>query len=121
MQWARMQVCVHRELSLLVHITNEGKRSPAAAGIAKAMGLTKGVWDYLLPVMRLVRYPTPISRAARPVGGLWIEMKKPKGKLTDEQKWWGDEMVKQGYATVVCYDWPQARAAILSYLRGNHV
>lgn len=110
MQWARMQSATIPELKLLFHITNEGKRTRAQAGIAKAMGLTRGVHDYLLPVRRAFGMVTVYS-------GLWIEMKKPGEKLTDEQDWWRRRMEDQGFKTITCFSWPEARQAVLDYLR----
>lgn len=109
MEWARLQAPILRELYLLVHIPNEGRRTKAEAGIAKAMGLKKGVWDYVLPVVR-GRVP-----------GLWIEMKKPGASLTPEQRWWGVQMAREGFSTYVAYQWPQAREAILAHLRGRRL
>jgi hypothetical protein len=115
MQWVAMQSHAYPDLQLLFHVTNEGKRSRAAAGIAKAMGLKKGVHDYFLPVPRMVPYPAPM-RGFYLACGLWIEMKKPDEALTTEQKWWGERMREKRYVTKTCYSWPQARDVLMDYL-----
>jgi len=93
------------ELKWLFHIPNGGSRHIAEAAKLKAMGVKRGVPDIFLPV-----------RSANFIG-LWIELKKPiKGIVSDEQDEWLDYLMKQGYATRVCFGWEEARDALLEYL-----
>lgn len=117
-EWAHLQVPAVPALNTLVYIANDAKRSPAAAGIAKAMGLRAGVWDYLLAFPREVRYPLP-ARGMRIYNGLWIEFKSPNDKLSKEQKWWGELMREAGYATHVSRTWPNAAETIKAYIDGK--
>lgn len=104
-EWASMMSGVHPELKLMYHVPNEGKRSKAAAGILKSMGLKRGVPDICLPV--------PRGR----FHGLYVELKRVKGgKATKEQLWWLEQLDRQGYAVTICRGWKQASQNILAYL-----
>jgi hypothetical protein len=107
-QWAHLQTHAIPDLTKLIYIPNDAKRTRAEAGIVKAMGLRKGVWDYFLACGR------EFSGGVR--HGLWIEMKSPKDGLRDEQQRWGELMLEEGYATAVVRSWVGAREAILTYL-----
>ncbi len=104
-EWANMMAGIHPELRLMYHVPNEGKRSKAAAGILKAMGLKPGVPDICLPV--------PRGR----FHGLYVELKRVEGgKATKEQLWWLEQLDWQGYAVTICRGWKQASQNILAYL-----
>lgn len=51
--------------------------------------------------------------------GLAIELKKEKGKVTPEQKYWILELSKRGYYALVCFGSVQARDVIEKYLENN--
>lgn len=71
-------------------VPNGGGRSKAEAGRLKAEGVTKGVSDIF---------------CAMPQGsfhGLYIEMKSPDGRVSDEQDTWLSESRALGYAGAVC-------------------
>lgn len=116
-KWARLEA-VHgnrSDLAWLHHIPNGGARSKAAAGKLKAEGTRRGVWDYCLP--------TPNSQ----YHGIYIELKEPgernkkQGGLTDDQVKFGTFVHRKGYATVVAYEWTEAREALVAYLDGKAV
>ena len=90
------------ELERLVMIPNGAGMLPGVGGQAKAMGLTKGVWDLFLAVPRL------------PWGGLWIEMKSRNGSLSDAQIAW--QAGGSGYQHYVARSWSAAAEAVLEYL-----
>ena len=92
------------ELKWLFHIPNGGSRHIAEATKLKAMGVKRGVPDIFLPV-RTTNYI-----------GLWIELKKAGGKISNEQIEWLYYLSAQGYATRVCLGWEQGRDALLEYL-----
>jgi len=108
MQWAELNQRRIPVLRHLFHIPNEGKRSPAAGAILKAMGLKPGVWDYFLPVPRHLNSTW--------YAGMWLEMKSPTKSLTKEQREFGASMSDIGYRTEVCFSWYQAAAAVMKYL-----
>lgn len=85
------------ELKLLHHIPNGGRRDKKEAARLKAQGVKAGVPDLFLPVPR------------QGFHGLYIEMKYGENKTTQSQRFWLEELKKQGFKTVVCY---RADAAI---------
>ncbi len=72
-------------------IPNGGDRHVAVAVKLKKEGVKSGVPDLFVPIVNS-KY-----------GGLFIEMKKPKGKLSDVQKFWLNLLEDQGYRVKVCY------------------
>ena len=100
---------VYPELQLLFAIPNGGLRGKAQAGMLKAEGVKAGISDLLLPVKR------------GKFSGLFIEMKKPKGKTpagkaSKEQLAFGDAVMNQGYGFIVCDSWDKARDMLIAYL-----
>ena len=112
-------------LRFLHHIPNGGARSKATAGRMKAEGVRSGVWDYLLPVRADVRCID--GSVLKTYGGLYIELKDPRerrtknGGLSDNQVDFGEYVYREGFATVVAYDWTEAQQAILAYVGGHDV
>lgn len=109
-RWRDYNKVSRPDLRWLYHVPNGVAVSAAQAGMAKAEGLTKGVWDYHLPVRR------------GNCPGLVIELKKPEyrtrknGGLSDEQVDFGAHMRQQGWQTAIAYHWQEAVAAIERYL-----
>ena len=93
------------ELSLLHHIPNERLCTQRQGKMLKLMGVKRGVPDLFLPVPR-GRYH-----------GLWIEMKTETGSTTDDQEWWGEHLLSQGYMWEVCHGW-QSAVRILEWYMG---
>lgn len=108
MLWAAQESIRTRwpELALLYHVENERQCSPQQAARRKRMGVKKGVPDLVLPVARGGYH------------GLYIELKKPKGKLSDDQEWWLDRLSINGYCAMVCYGWEKAAYVLEWYLKG---
>lgn len=92
------------ELKRMFHVPNGGSRHIAEAAKLKAMGVKAGVPDIFLPVI-----------TAR-FNGLWIELKNAKGVVSKEQQEWLEYLASQCYATRVCFEWKEAKQAILEYL-----
>jgi hypothetical protein len=69
-------------------IPNGGRRAPRDAKRFKDMGVRRGVYDIF------VSEPTPVY------SGLYVEMKAPKGSLSDEQKDFRDMAQARGYKCV---------------------
>lgn len=92
------------ELKLLYHIPNERKCTPQQGKLLKLMGVKPGVPDLHLPVARGKYH------------GLYIEMKTPDGTPTEDQKWWGEQLLAQGYAWEVCHGWESAVRVLEWYL-----
>lgn len=79
-----------------IHIPNEGKRSTQQGSILKKMGLTAGVADLFFP------------RANHNSHGLWIEVKTLKGKPTEAQTLFINQMLDEGYEAKICYGFEDA-------------
>ncbi|TAL65664.1 MAG: VRR-NUC domain-containing protein [Burkholderiaceae bacterium] len=73
--WVFAHEALLPQLRWLTHVPNGGKRSRGEAGKMRAMGVRKGVVDWLLPFSS----PKGLYR------GLAIEIKSQKGALSDEQ------------------------------------
>lgn len=72
----------------VIHIVNEGKRSFLDYQLLERMGMRAGVSDLFFP------------RGNNEYKGLWMEIKSEKGKMTDKQKKFIDEMIKEGYCGI---------------------
>jgi hypothetical protein len=72
----------------------------------KAEGLRSGVWDIFLPAKR------------GNYGGLFVENKYGKNKLTTEQEKF-KQLLKGQYDFAVCYSWIEAKIVIIHYLSGE--
>lgn len=92
------------DLSLLFHIKNETTGGAKQVAIDKEGGVKKGVPDLFLPVPVLQFH------------GLFIEMKKEGGRVSDDQFWWLEHLKVNGYACAVCYGWKQAVEVLTWYL-----
>lgn len=111
-RWAAVSAAVRwpKEMRMLYHVPNEGKRSRANGARLKAEGLRAGVPDINLDVARGEYH------------GLRIEMKRRRGgRVSPEQAAWLEALREQGYAAVVAYGWEEAADAIEKYLRGDRL
>lgn len=87
----------------VVHIPNEGKRSPWRGAEEVRMGLATGFPDLFLPLARGKYH------------GLMIEMKVTGGRLSSDQRKWLVLLRDSGYATAVCYGAEEAINIITKY------
>lgn len=111
-RWAAVSAAVRwpKEMRMLYHVPNEGKRSRANGARLKAEGLRAGVPDINLDVARGEYH------------GLRIEMKRRRGgRVSPEQAAWLEALREQGYAAIVAYGWEEAADAIEKYLRGDRI
>jgi hypothetical protein len=113
-QVALMKICKEHEvkypeLKLLHAIPNGGQRHVAVAAKLKAEGVKAGVPDLFLPAPRGNAH------------GLYIEMKKPGGSVTQAQRRMMAALAAQGYACLVCYGWENAWREIEAYLKSKVV
>lgn len=95
------------ELTYIFAIPNGGLRNKAVAARLKTEGVKAGVPDLFLPVARFGRH------------GLFIEMKKDKGRQSKKQKEWEDILKDQGYGYAICYSFEEAKSVLLHYLIDN--
>jgi hypothetical protein len=71
----------------------------------KQEGLLSGVSDLFL------------MKANKHFYGLFIEMKARGGKVSDQQRYFIEQAIANGYAAYVCYGFDDAQTVILEYLR----
>lgn len=90
---------------IMFAIPNAAKRSPQLANYMKAEGMLAGVADLFL------------MKPSGKYHGMFIEMKAPKGLVSEKQEYFLEQARKQGYATCVCYGFEQAQAEITKYLQ----
>jgi len=112
-EWAEITSLKFPALKMLLAIPNGAFYGGhwSVANRMKAEGVKKGVPDIFLPVStnELEDYKC----------GLWIEMKAGKNKPSEQQKWWLEQLEKQGYVTRVCYSAEDAIEEIEDYLSFN--
>ena len=89
---------------LLFHIPNEGSGSAVRGRLQKRQGVRAGCPDLCLTVARGGFF------------GLFVEMKRKAGRLTDEQKVFQDDLRAQGYRVETCYGADQAMDVITNYM-----
>lgn len=102
--WLATQIPHYPELKWAYAIPNGGKRDPITAARLKNEGVKSGISDVCLPF------------AKQGYHGFYVEMKKPKGKESAEQKEFGAFLTSQGYLYTMCDSWDKARNAIWWYL-----
>ena len=101
-QWIRL----HPKLKhIAYHVPNERKTSKISGFILKQLGVLSGVSDVVIPVARGGFH------------GMYIEMKSTKGRLSDNQKSFLDNMAKEGYMAVCAHGFDSAKQFIEGYLK----
>ena len=104
-QWSRFARCTEPDLDYLIHVPNEGRRTPRAGAELKRQGLSPGFPDLFLFVARGGYH------------GLAIELKTTTGKLTEPQERWLAALADKGFLAVCCRGSEEAIDTILRYLR----
>ena len=102
--WMSRHLEAFPELKWVYAIPNGGERNAAVAGRLRAEGVKSGVSDICLPFSRQGYH------------GFYIEMKKPGGKESNNQKEFGAFVTEQGYLYKCCTNWEEARDAIRWYV-----
>jgi len=92
----------------LIAIPNGGNRSITEAVRLKKEGVKSGVSDIFLAISVMKDY--------RVYGGLWIEVKTKKGKLSPAQKNWMEKMNRNDYKADVVRSLDEGIQAIKNYL-----
>ena len=92
--------------ALLFAIPNGGARHVVTGKKLKAEGVRPGVPDLCLAVPKL------------PYHGLYIELKKPRGRASRSQLEYIQLLREQGYYTAICYGFRDTVNMIDSYLKG---
>lgn len=92
------------ELKWAFAVPNGGNRDPITAARLKAEGVKSGVSDVCLPIAR------------QGYSGFYIEMKKPGGKESPQQKEFGAFVATQNYLYKCCTDWEDAANSVEWYM-----
>jgi hypothetical protein len=102
--WVNRNLEKYPELKWLHAIPNGGERNAAVAARLKAEGVKSGVSDISLPCAR------------KGFHGLYIEMKKPGGRESANQKEFGAYLIEQKYLYRCCDHWEKARETLDWYM-----
>ncbi len=105
-EWAGRMTGKYPEIELINGSLNGVRLTIGQAVKAKRLGMKKGFPDLSLPVKRY------------PYCGLYIELKVEGGRVSQEQRWWGNRLQEQGYMWVVCWGADSAIELIGEYLAG---
>lgn len=103
-KWIRFNERKHPALKWVHHVPNGGQRSKTTAARLKAEGVKAGIPDICIPY------------GSHGYHSLYIEMKAPKGRLTDNQKAFKEYAESNNIKFVVCYHWEEAKEEIEEYL-----
>jgi hypothetical protein len=106
-KWARINAKNCYTLNFLTASLNGVKLTPVQVVLAKKSGMNKGFPDLELPAAR------------RGYHGLYIEMKRSDGVLSDDQIRWQKYLVSEGYKHVVARSDEYAIKIIKWYLGIN--
>jgi len=105
-QWVRIKERSDYRYEAIYAIPNAGLRTKQNGSRMKAEGMKAGIPDIFISV--------PISNYA----GLYIELKKEGGKLSQTQKSMLGLFNRLGYKTLVCYSLKELIEATEKYMRG---
>lgn len=92
---------------LFFAVGNGGFRTPQTGAILKREGVRRGTSDLILLAKR------------DPYGALLIEMKRPEGECSPEQRKFLKSASDAGYCSRVCYSTQQGMDLITRYLKGE--
>jgi hypothetical protein len=102
--WLATLLPIYPEVKWIYATPNGGLRNPIVAARLKSEGVKAGISDICCPFARQGYH------------GFYIEMKKPGGKESKEQKEFGAFLKSEGYLYTMCDSWSKARDAITWYL-----
>lgn len=106
MEWVEIAKNQYPQLKALFAIPNGEKRDISVAKRLKAEGVSAGVPDLFLA------HPTFFFN------GLFVEMKRKGGKISQEQQGWIERLNCNGYQVSVCYSAGEAIEVIKKYISG---
>lgn len=104
--WLDLMTPLLPDLALAFAVPNAAKRSPRLGAYMKSEGLKAGMVDIVVPVPAMGQ------------GGLFIELKTAKGRLSPEQKDWLYRLEAVGNRAVMCRGWEEAVRTIQAYMEG---
>jgi hypothetical protein len=104
--WVFAQEARYPILQWLMHVPNGGRRSRGEAGKLRAMGVRKGVSDWILP------FPSPSGRYS----GLAIELKSHRGTVSDEQQDFLDDAEAAGWLTAIVRSSDEFEKVVMTWI-----
>lgn len=107
-QWASIHERQYPELKWLYAIPNGSYKSAKSAKEFQEEGLKSGVPDLCLPIPR------------GGYGALYIELKSPTGKLSENQRKWLQGLMDVGNLCLEARTYERVTQVILDYLKGKY-
>jgi hypothetical protein len=104
--WVFAHESLYPILHWLIHVPNGGRRSRGEAGKLRAMGVRKGVSDWILP------FPSPNGRFA----GLAVELKSHSGTVSEEQQHFLDDAEAAGWLTAVVRSSDEFEKVVMTWI-----
>lgn len=101
---------------LLFKVTNEGARGIVGGRLAKLAGMKKGAPDQILA---WPRWNKDVLGSGCWEHGLFLELKRKDGVVSDEQTEFHSALTNAGYRTAVCRSLNECINAITSYLHNQ--
>lgn len=105
--WAKLNASRYPDLKRLCAIPNGAHVAPTHRQLLVAAGLRPGMPDLFLPALR------------NGFGGMFIEMKAAKGRLSEQQTVIIDELRQTGYHVIVARSWQAAATELMAYVKGE--
>lgn len=106
--WAKLHERQYPELEFLFAIPNGSYKSAKSAKEFQEEGLKSGVPDLCLPIPR------------GGYGALYIELKSPTGKLSENQRKWLQGLTDVGNLCLEARTYERVTQVILDYLKGKY-
>lgn len=104
-EWCEYNKFKYPGVNTILHVPNGGKRTRIEGAKFKRLGVRAGIPDLFLPIQK------------QGYGGLFIELKVDKGKVSTKQKEWIENLNINGYKAVVCYGFEEAKDIIEGYMK----
>lgn len=103
-EWISIHPDIKKYSKYIIHIPNEGKRTPRYGKKLKDMGMRPGVSDLFIAIPR------------KGFNGAWVELKSKSGTLSKSQFEFLKDMEMQNYCTNSCNSFEEFTIFILWYL-----
>lgn len=104
-EWAYLNERAHPELRMIYAVPNGGQRSITTAVRLKRTGVKAGVPDICLDAARGGYH------------GLRLEFKRgSRGVVSPQQKWWHEELKKEGYFVAIVRSFEEAVTETIKYI-----
>lgn len=104
MEWVHTHPQLKTIAKFIMHFPNEGKRTNSFGKLMKSFGMRAGVSDLFIALPRGGYH------------GAWIELKSKKGRLSQAQVEFLEDMKSQDYFVSVCYSLDEAIMIVTNYV-----